>query len=143
MADRRGISGASGYFKLNGQRVGWAQNVSATEQIDAFPVQELGEALVQEHEVTGYTVSVTAGWARIVTESLVDAGLWPLPETDALLSFPPMELEVFDKRTGKNVYVVTGVKPRSRSWTMQRGSIVFENAAFYAIEVRDADGAGS
>jgi hypothetical protein len=125
---------------VNGNEVGYASNVSATENIALQRVDVLGDIDSKEIVPVARSVSVQAGFVRISGESLKDLGLIPRGGTIDVLTFPELTLEVFDQVSDQPVWRIEGCRAESRNWTVQAGSIVTSNASFQARRIYDERG---
>jgi hypothetical protein len=134
------LSGARAKLIVNGVEVGYASNVSATENIALARVDVLGDIDSKEIVPVGRSVSVQAGFIRISGESLKDLGLIPRGGTLDVLGFPELTMEVYDQVGDFPVWRVEGCRAESRSWQVQAGSVVSVNASFQARRIYDERG---
>jgi hypothetical protein len=134
------LSGARAKLIVNGTEVGYASNVSATENIALARVDVLGDIDSKEIVPVGRSVSVQAGFIRISGESLKDLGLIPRGGTLDVLEFPELTMEVYDQVGDFPVWRVEGCRAESRSWQVQAGSVVSVNASFQARRIYDERG---
>ena len=78
MAEKgRLFTGARARFSINGVRVGYARNVSITEELEYFPVEVIGNLETEEHVPIAYRVRFTASMFRIIGETLKTLGFFP------------------------------------------------------------------
>ena len=139
MAARNAFAGARAKLYFDGNTLaGWASNVSANENIARQRIDVLGEIDSQEIPAIGRSVTVTAGFVRIIGESLQQQGLWPSGGTNEVISFPEMSAEIIDGVDGETVlYRIEGLQPESRNWSVDRNSVVMTNVTWQAIRMTD------
>jgi len=125
---------------VDGNEIGYASNVSATENIALQRVDVLGDIDSKEIVPVGRSVTVQAGFVRISGESLKDLGLIPRGGTIDVLTFPEITLEVYDQVSDAPVWRIEGCRAESRDWSIQAGSIVTANASFQARRIYDIEG---
>ena len=131
------LRGARAKLVVNGNEIGYASNVSASEQIALQRVDVLGSIDSKEIVPVGRTVSVQAAFVRISGQSLKDLGLIPRGGTVDVINFPEITMEVYDQVSDQLIWRVEGCRAESRSWTVQAGSIVTSNASFQARRLYD------
>jgi hypothetical protein len=144
MAEKgRVFTGARARFLLNGKKVGYATNVSGSEEITYEPIEVLDNLQVEEYAPTGYRVSFTASMVRIVGESVKSAGWFPKlgtsPEEhlkNVLLS-GDLAATIEDNKTKKILLTVEQVKLASHNFTINARGIVGQDMTFVAIRMRD------
>lgn len=133
----KAISGAAARILIGGVTVGYATNVSATETIEQFPVQVLGEIDVQEFVPVARTVSAQADFIKLRLNSLTQQGIFPRGETLEVLNFPEMVWAIYDYAADVIIATLEGVVPESRTWRVSQGSIILTNASFRARRMLD------
>ena len=131
------FSGARAKLIVNGQEIGFATGVSASENIQLQRVDVLGNIDSQEIVPVSRVVSIQADFVRITNKSLNELGIMPRGNTVDVLSFPEITLEVYDQIGDAPVWRVEGARCESRSWQVQSGSIVTVNAQFQARRIFD------
>lgn len=131
------FSGARAKLIVNGQEIGFATGVSASENIQLQRVDVLGNIDSQEIVPVSRVVSIQADFVRITNKSLNELGIMPRGNTVDVLSFPEITLEVYDQIGDAPVWRVEGARCESRSWQVQSGSIVTVNASFQARRIFD------
>lgn len=141
----KSIGGARAILLAGNVEVGYATGVSATETINQVPIEALGDAYVKEHELVGVVVSMSADFVRMKLASLQAQGFWPRGETIDLLAFngTPLTWVLYDQVADRPIYKVEGVVAETRSWRLDRGSVLTTNASFRGIRMLDeVDAAG-
>jgi len=134
------FSGARAKLIVDGEEIGFATGVSASEQITHQRVDVLGNIDSQELVPVSRVVSVQADFVRITNTSLSDLGIMPRGNTADVINFPEITLEVYDQISDVPVWRVEGARCESRSWRVQSGSIVTVNASFQARRLYDERG---
>lgn len=142
----RTFSGARARFYFNGNLMGYASNMSGSEEINHAPVQTVDDLAVKEHCPIGYSVSLSAALFRTIARtpgnstddspgSLKEQQLFP--QFNQILVVEEMDVLVEDSVTGRTLYLITGVKPAGRSWNIGAGAITQENMQFVAKKMFD------
>ncbi len=137
------FTGGHARFFLNGVRVGWAMNVTITEDIVQEPAIVLDMLVPAEHVTTAYTVQMQCSIYKVPTKDLVAAGLWPeagiTPDDQKriLVDFPEMNAEIWDTYNNLPVGKVYRIKPRTRNIAVQARGLVATNCTFVAIYFSD------
>lgn len=144
MAEKgRLFTGARARFSINGVRVGYARNVSITEELEYFPVEVIGNLETEEHVPIAYRVRFTASMFRIIGETLKTLGFFPEVggNTDEhltnVLTSGDMVATIEDTKTGKIFATVEQVKVASHSFTVNARGVVGEDLEFVAIRLLD------
>ena len=144
MAEKgRLFTGARARFSINGVRVGYARNVSITEELEYFPVEVIGNLETEEHVPIAYRVRFTASMFRIIGETLKTLGFFPEVggNTDEhltnVLTSGDMVATIEDTKTGKIFATVEQVKVASHSFTVDARGVVGEDLEFVAIRLLD------
>lgn len=137
------LTGGRARFFLNDQPMGWASNVSVTEDIALEPVMVLDQFVPAEHATTAYTVQLQAQIFKVPKSDLVSVGLWPQaanrPDSNKLnlLNFPEMTASMYDETSDSEVMKLFRVKCRSRTIQVTARGLVSTNATFVAIYFGD------
>lgn len=141
------LTGARARLSIKGQVVGFATNVSVTERTDYEPIEVLGRIEVLEHAPVGYSVSMSAGFVRLVNYALRSAGVDIAPKIgqDAeqhlanIYQHSPggMEAVIEDPISGQAVMVLTGVRVTEHTFNVSARSLWSENVSFVAIRHQD------
>lgn len=137
------ITGARARLSIDGIRVGYCRQVAFTESIDYEPVNVLDNIEVEEFAPVGYDVRGTAGFVRIVEETLKKNGFFPAVGGDSrehlenILVSKGLTLTVEDTKTSKIVTILEQVKITSHNWTFANRTISGEDIEFVAIRSKD------
>lgn len=130
--DRRAIGGPSAKVYANGQEVGWAENVSGSEDISNRPVEVLGDIDAQELVPVRRRAEFSASLVRIREEHVTKMGIWPRGGTVDVMRMPPLVFEVVDD-DGNPIERITGCRSKSRRWSVDAGGIYSENCSWDAL----------
>lgn len=153
------ISGARAIFKVGGQPVGYALDVSGSTGINYQPLNVLGHLEVVEHVPVSYVVSLNASMARIANGSrlnkktsfpglrsdldgnLESPQLMPAFGTNGLNILQSGELSatIYDLVTKTSLYEIVGIKAENKNWNLAPGSILAEQISFVARISHEAD----
>jgi hypothetical protein len=133
------MTGARAIFSINDKPVAYSSNVDGNEEIMYEPIDVLNNLLVQEHAPTGYRVTLNASFFRVPNASLKAAGIFPSASQPVanILKANPMTANIQDANTDAIVAQVEGVKPQTKSFTIQARSVFSEQCSFVAILMRD------
>ena len=135
------FAGARAKLIVDGQEIGFATGVSASESITHQRVDVLGNIDSQELVPVSRVVSANADFVRITNPSIQGLGIMPRGNTADVISFPELTLEIYDQVSDVPVWRIEGARCESRSWQVQSGSIVTVNASFQARRLFDERGA--
>lgn len=127
------------YFNtaLGQVEAGFATGISVNENHTLQRVNVLGNIDSEEIIPTSRSVDVRCDLVRISGRSLRQLGIWPKGQTVDVLSFPELTIVVYDGVENKIVAQIEGAKCESRSFQVQAGAIVSENASFQAKRLKD------
>ena len=147
MADLDGkgkiFTGARARFYLNGVPVGYATNVSGTEEIQYDDAEVLDRIEVAEQVPTAYRVSMRASFLRIVGKSVKARGWMPSTGKNSdehllnILNAGDLTARIEDSATNTTLYVFEQVKAQNNNWTINARGIVGEDVDFVAIRMKD------
>lgn len=137
MADRSVIVGARAVFRINGKKVGFAQDVTVREDYQIEDIEVLDNIEVQEHAVLGYRVSMTARILRIPKKSLKQLGIFPI--TSEVLTNPDLNMSatITDNITKETLAQLESVVPESQNVNFGARAISGNDVTFRAIRVKD------
>ena len=134
------VTGARAKLFVGETEIGWATGVSAQANIQQQPVEILGEIDPVEIEAVGRSISISADFVRIKSNSLVTLGIWPRGGSDAtqtIVDFPALTAEVHDGITDEAIYKIEGLKCQTRSFRVDRGGLMTVNASFIGLRIYD------
>lgn len=130
--DRRAIGGPSARVLANGVEVGWAENVSGSEDITNRAVEVLGDIDPEEIVPVRRRAEFSAGLVRIREEHATKMGIWPKGGTVDVMRMPPLVFEVVDD-DGNAIERILGCRSKSRRWSVDAGGIFSENCSWDAV----------
>ena len=127
------------YFNtaLGQVEAGFATGISVNENHTLQRVNVLGNIDSEEIIPTSRSVDVRCDLVRISGRSLRQLGIWPKGLTVDVLSFPELTIVVYDGVENKIVAQIEGARCETRSFQVQAGAIVSENASFQAKRLKD------
>jgi len=137
------FTGARARFSVEGKIVGYARDVTGSEEIAYEAIEVLDNVRVEEHVPVGYSVRLTASMFRIVGSTLKSNGLFPTngpdPQTHLfnILVNGELNAQIEDVRTGKIIAQFTEVKVASHNFSISARGVVGEDAEFVAIAMQD------
>ncbi len=137
------FTGARARLMLNGVKIGWATDVSGSEEIQYEPIEVLDNFQVQEHAPIGYTVSLSASRVRIVKQTLKSQGFFPSVGGNSdehlqnVLSTGDLVLAVEDNQTGDIIAQYEEVRVASHNWQITARGIVMNNVTMVAVRAKD------
>lgn len=140
------FTGARARFSIQGIQVGYARNVAGSERVIYEPVNVLDNVQVEEHVPTGYEVTLTAGFFRIIGETLKKQGWFPpLGQTvqehlENILLSGEMVATVEDTKTKQTFATFEQVKIAGHNWSIDARGVVAEDVEFVCIKSRDETG---
>lgn len=143
MEKGRILTGARARFLLNGVKVGYARNVSASEEIGYEDITVLDNIEVEEFAPISYTVTFTAAKFRIIGETVKSLGWFPSTgkstsdHLENILTTGDLVATLEDSKTGKVWATVEQVKVRSHNWAVDARGVVGEDVTFAAIRIKD------
>lgn len=144
MAEKgRLFTGARARFSLEGTKVGYARNVSVTEEIQYDAVEILDNIEVEEFVAVAYRVTFTASQFRVIGETIKSQGWFPNTGNNTeehlenILVTGDLVATVEDTKTSKIFATIEQVKVASHNWTIDARGVVGEDLTFVAIRVKD------
>jgi len=147
MEKGRVFTGCRARFMLNGKKVGYATNVSGSEEITYDPIEVLDNIQVEEFVPTSYRCTFSASMVRIVGESVKSAGWFPSLGTSPeehlqnILLNGELSATIQDtKKPPKTIMTVEQIKLASYNFTVNARGIVGTDMTFVCIRIRDESG---
>lgn len=139
----RVFTGARARFIYNGRKVGYATNVSGSEEIQWDPVEVLDNIQVEEHVPVAYRVTFAASLVRIVGETIKSLGWWakqgtsPAAHLQNILLQGELSAVIEDNKTGETIMALEQVRVASQNFTVNARGIVGQDLTFVAIRMKD------
>jgi hypothetical protein len=143
MEKGRVFTGCRARFSLDGKKVGYATNVSGSEEIQYDPVEVLDNIQVEEYVPVAYRVTFTASLVRIVGETVKSMGLFPKLSTSPeehlknILLNGDLVATLEDGKTKKTIMTLEQVKLASHNFTINARGLVGQDLTFVAIRMKD------
>jgi hypothetical protein len=139
------FTGARARFSVNGKKVGWATNVSGSEEIQYEEAEVLDNIQVQEHVPVRYRCTLSCSTIRIVGKTLKSQGFFPKIGANSedllrnILTNGDLSAMIEDTNAGVTTIIANyeQVKVASHNWTINATGIVGEDVTFVAIRVKD------
>lgn len=137
------FSGARARFSIQGKKVGWATNVSGSEEIQYEECEVLDNIDIQEHVPVRYRVSLSMSQIRIVGRTVKSDGFFPKVGANSeehlrnILVTGDLVVTIEDNDSGKIIATYEQVKVASHNWAINATGIVGEDVAFVAIRAKD------
>lgn len=114
MSQSVSVHGGRGRLIINGKLRGVFSSVQWSINYDAQPIYTLGKMSAQEIVYTAQeAISCSATGFRIVDNGAYNAA--DLPRLQDLLNAEDMELSIEDRKTGKRICTILGVRPTGYS----------------------------
>lgn len=133
------MTGPRAIFRLAGNRIAFASNVSFNENYQLEPVNVLDEVSVVEHAEVGYTVDMQCQNFRVPGQSVKQLGI--MSKLSQVLTQGELTAEVVDSVTGVTLLLMTGVKMQARQTTVDARGIMTETWSFVGRKSEDEAGA--
>ena len=139
----RVFTGYRARFMIEGKKVGYATNVSGSEEVSYDPLEVLDNVEVEEFVPIAYRVTFTASLVRIVGETIKSMGLFPKTGNTTedhlknILLQGDMSAVIEDSKTGSKVCTVEQMKMQSRNFTINARGMVGKDCTFVATRMRD------
>ena len=132
------MTGAKAIFRLNGNQVAYASNVSFNEQIQLEEVNVLDRIEVLEHAEVGYRVDMSCQNFRVANASVKQLGI--MSKLNQLLTQGVLTAEIIDRTTNAVILLMEGVKLESRQTSVDARGLMTETWAFKGIKSSDEAG---
>jgi hypothetical protein len=126
------VTGARAIFRINGNKVAYAQSVNYSETISNENVDVLDKYSSEEIAETGVTVEFSC--TSFITETSTIKELGIMPKFDQLMTVGVMTAEIIDHKTDKVLLFVTGVKCVGRSGTVDARNVMTETWNFKGLK---------
>jgi hypothetical protein len=132
------MTGGRVIFRLGGDQVATASNVSFNENIMYEPINVLDNLAVKEHAEVGYTVDLQCQNFRIPNASVKQLGI--MSRFSQILTQGELTAEVVDRRSGAVILLMTGVKLQARQTTVDARGVMTETWSFVGKKAEDEEG---
>lgn len=137
------FTGARARLMINGIKIGWATNVSGSEEIQYEPAEVLDNIQVQEHVPVRYTCALSMGEIRIVNKTLKSQGFFPSiggnpdEHLQNILTSGELTVAIEDSQTAKLIASYEQCKAAAHNFTINATGIVGTDVSFVAIRTKD------
>jgi hypothetical protein len=132
-------SGARVVFRVNGQKIAFANAISYTVAHAHQPVDVLDQLDPAEYAETGYTVNFNATLFRVSNQSAIALGL--RPKLQDILTQPELTAEMIDRITGATLFLIERVKCTQEDFNVDARSLGQLTLSFVGIKQSDEAGA--
>ena len=139
----RVLTGCRARFMVEGKKVGYATNVSFSEEVQYDPLEVLDNVEVEEFVPTAYRCTFTATLVRIVGETIKSEGWFPKSGSTTedhlrnILLQGDMSAVIEDTSTGKKICTVEQLKMQSRNSTINARGMVAKDCTFVCVRCKD------
>lgn len=143
----RVVGGPRCAFYYHGVVVGFASNVSGSEEYGYEGIDVLNRLPVVEHVPLSYRCTLTAAIFRTVSRGKVQTPEEPgslkqqniFPRLSQVLRVEGVDAVIFDDVAKKPLYMFKGVKCSSHSFNFGARNVVLENVTFVTTALLDED----
>ncbi len=132
-------TGARVVFRVNGQKVAFANAINYTVAHAHQPVDVLDQLAPAEYAETGYTVNFTATLFRVAGQSPLSVGL--RPKLQDILTQPELTAELIDRVTGQTLFLIERVKCTQEDFNVDARALAQLTLSFVGIKMSDESGA--
>lgn len=140
MAVGRGnvLSGARARFSINGVKMMYATNVDVSEEFTQEPVDPLDQLETAEHVTTGYRVTLSAQFVRVITNPIkLRDGVRVFPRLSDALNSEELVVTIEDSVTGLVLATIEGVRASRYRKNIGARGIVLTDCEFVARKLLD------
>lgn len=132
------LHGARLKFSLEGQKQLYTTSCSWSEELTQEPIEVLDQLEVAEHVTTGYRVTLSCQWVRVVKNSIKNReGILVLPRLRSALTAGELVGTIEDSVTGAVVATFVGVKAQRYSINVGARGVVMSDVEFVARTIKD------
>lgn len=132
------MTGAKAIFRLGGNQVAYASNVSFNEQIQLEEVNTLDRLEVLEHAEVGYRVDMSCQNFRVANQSVKQLGI--MSRLNQILTQGELTAEIIDRTTNAVILLMEGVKLESRQTSVDARGLMTETWSFKGRKSSDEAG---
>lgn len=128
-------TGARVVFRVEGQKVAFANSMNYSVQHQHQPVDVLDQLEPAEYAETGYTVNFSATLFRVSNQSAMALGL--RPRLEDILTQPELTAELIDRVTGATIMLIQRVKCTQEDFNVDARSLGQVSLSFVGIRQDD------
>lgn len=132
------MTGPRAIFRLAGNKIAFASNVSFNENYQLEPINVLDNIATIEHAEVGYAVDMQCQNFRIPQQSVKQLGI--MSRLSQVLTQGEMTAEVVDSITGSVILLMTGVKMQARQTSVDARGVMSETWSFVGRASEDEAG---
>ena len=132
------LTGAKAIFRLNGEQIAFASNVTYNENIQLEEVNVLDKIETEELAEVGYRVDLTCQTFRVQNKSVKQLGI--MPKLFDILSSGDITAEIIDRVTNTVILLMEGVKLETRQASIDARGVATESWSFRGIKSSDEAG---
>ena len=134
MARNRAFTSVRARIEIDGHLIAWAQGISGQETHTLIRIPEFGRYWPAEIEPGGGFIAGSLRVGRILQKPMESLGIWPRGADVNYIEFPPMTMILKDIVGDFAVRRIIGMRWETRSWDLQVGGAMTENATWAAIQ---------
>jgi hypothetical protein len=132
------MTGAKAIFRINGNQIAFASNVSWNENYQLEEVNVLDRLETTELAEVGYRVDFSCQTFRVANNSVKQLGI--MPRLEDVLTSGAMTAEVIDRQTNAVIMLMEGVKLETRQATVDARGMMTETWNFRGVRATDEAG---
>lgn len=129
------LTGARVTFRINGQKVAFANGVTLNENIEQEPIDELDKIETTEFAPTAYRCDFSVEMFRVAGLSVKQLGI--MPTLGNILDTGVLQAEIIDRITGNTIALLENVQLTSRNVNIPARGVSRETLNFTATRLRD------
>lgn len=126
------LTGARATCWRDGVEIGHATDLRGSVNIENIVFYQAGNPIPAAIVPVGYGCNFTVGFIRLVTEDVVEQGLFPSADPSKIRMWPAIEFHVQDDETGEVMFKIIGAMPQSYDWSIGTRSLCSQNASYQA-----------
>ena len=136
-----------------GDIIGFATNVSGSEDVEYVPINVLNNVQVREFVPVGYNVSFSASRVYIFAEALKRKNVFPKTSGNSVAHLTNilnvggddgLTVQIVDSQGGGETFMILeGASISSRSWSFGARDVVGEDVTFVAVRMFDQTDSGT
>jgi len=132
------MTGAKAIFRIAGNQIAYASNVSYNENIQLEEVNVLDRIDVLEYAETGYRVDLSCQTFRVANQSVKQLGI--MSKLADILTQGELTAEVIDQATNAVILLMEGVKLEGRQTSVDARGVMTETWTFKGRKSSDEAG---
>ena len=139
----RVFTGARARLMINGRKVGYATNVSGSEELTLEGIDVLDNIQTEEFVPTGYAISFSCSTVRVIGETVKSLGIFPSigkspdEHLQNILTSGDLVVVIMDNKTKKAMMTVEQCKCSGQNFTVNARGVVGQDLSFVGIRMLD------